>query len=407
MNKIFILLLFSFALCSCQNNHVSESHEQTEKNTSSFSETTMMTKTTTDTTATETQNFSTTFVELPTGIPEVEAQQVENFKYSDFVTIDSEDDLFLTAIDEKYIYFEKHFNNFDDTSDIMHFKYNMYTDDITEFDGRISDYNLSSDTYAFVDNKLFSVFESFDERIHYVVDTNQNSAKILKTEPLNRDTDSIYNTYPVNDEEYAEVWFDIGDVNTFHIRLYEKNGSSKEIFKKDIDRSKEIYSYVVNDNKIYEYAQINDLSEPYLNVYNIGGTLLSTTYLEEVAKELKNSADSYVTKMDVFGDYFSINVYTSPVEKCFIYNEKLNSVIVIDECRYLSPSVSTDSETNNHILMSFISLPDEPTIVNLYCLNNTGEITKVAEGLSMFSSIVTDGQTLAYLKDGVLYKIII
>lgn len=360
----------------------------------------------------EQQKYSFETFTFPTQIADVKPVKAKAFKYSELIAGQKGADIGLFAMNDDYICISKYTGENTDVVDITYYKYNIQNDTLTELDGIVPDYNVSLGMSAFVGEKLYSVCESFNERMHYVVDMEENTVDILTKKPVNQSAISFYFTYPVSNTEYAERWFDFDeedpDKNIEHIVLYDEDGNSREIFTKDCDNNKVMRNYSVWDNKIYEYAHNIDSSQAYLNTYDFDGNPLSEIYLKEVSEVLGRSENNAAEKFNVFGDFFAVQVYdeTDYIKKLFIQNEKDGTLLVLNDCWYIPTMSSATPE--NYIFGHNVTVPNdpnEPTVVDLYSMNSSGEIIKIAEGLDFFSYIVSNGKAVAYIDNDELYII--
>lgn len=426
MKKRFIIafmLVFSAVLLSCsktreqKNDNPSESDSASTVTTTTCDTTTTAATTTSATTTTTTASdgiiptFSTTCVELPKDFSQTREEAVECFDYSKFGEYDN---LILLAVDGEYAYFEKVICDFDDESDVYIYKFNLSTGETTLFDGYIPDYNTAADDYAFVNGRIIGFVESTTERICFDINTQQNCVDVIESEPIDWSKDSFRFTHPVNDEEYAEIWFDMGSpFQTYHVKIYDKNGNGREVITNKYNKGSERYVYTVNDNKIYECVQTNDMTEAYLNIYDTNGNLLSSTYLEEITKAIREkdvyaSYNDYVAYVHAFGDYVGVSVNGKIMgnDQYYIYNLSENTLTIIEDlgCYYVDTYKSIGAETENHIFYTHNNNA-EGFEYNIYCFDNEGEITALAE--SAEGRIVSDGKTVVFLRDDILYRIVL
>lgn len=331
--------------------------------------------------------------------------EVPNFKASDYVKGEF-DSLRIIAAKDDNVYLELDTCNYDDTGDIQIICCNINTGATELFKGKFESYNSSVATYALADNKIFFTYDSFEEQVHCMIDTINKDVSVLKTEPLNVYTDSFVYTHPLDDTNYIEEWFDIDGNNiTYHVMLYSPEGE-KEILTKQGNRRREVYTYAVCGDKLYEYAQTNNLTEPYLNTYDLDGNLLSSEYLAEVANELKEDEEdgSYALLFSVFNNCFLIEIGNEmPTKKFFLYNTDSLSLTVLDEVIFYSSPNPVNNEQPIFIFRSDIPSNDSE-YENLYCINESGHVKGLIQNIK-HNYYCTDYKNVYYLEDDKLFYV--
>ncbi len=402
MKKISIvcLILLTTALCACESDDSVIILNSDENNSISEEATTESVETTTTLLPiTENETFTLINNSLPTNFQDINIIEKE---ISEFCGGN-------VAIDEEYIYFEELENVQSDEIDYSYFAYNLKTGDITEFDGTLPKLNSTLGMYAFAEGKLYSVYQSFDTRYHYCVDPDEKIAEIITSEPVRWYEDSFYFTYPVNEKQYAEAWFEIGEgnINTEHIILYDSDGDGKEIFSNTYNREKQRAWYDVNDNKIYEYMADVENPQPKLTVYDIEGNMLSEYPLNEIADELQKYGNEEgaieVYEVKAAGDYCIVKIRDWSTYRSYIYNLKLGTVVKHDDLHYISPYKSVGTDAEKHL---FLRYNDSSDIKELYTLDNNGNFTALASvSSSEYCNFLTNGEQAAYVIDGVIYRI--
>jgi hypothetical protein len=296
----------------------------------------------------------------------------------------------IIAVKEDKIYLAIHSCNYDDTSDISIISCNIYTGETEYFKDKIKNYNSSTETYALVNNNIYFTYESLQQQIHCVIDTEKKDIHILKSKQLNYNTDSFVYTYPVDENSYIESWFEINNNNlTYHVTLFNSEGN-KEIITKRGDRKSDIYLYTASCGKVYEYAQINHLSESYLNIYDLFGNLLSSEYLIEVSRELNTTNGSYIEQISVFNNYFAIILGNEmPTKKCFLHNMNSLSLSVNNDILFLNSPNSINHENAKYPFISYVDSQNSSSL-NLYCIDENKNVLKIAENIDPYTSFTTD-----------------
>lgn len=411
---ISLILAASVTVTSCEKN-ADDSDKDTDGNVIiSPIETTSVTDTELDTTenysaaSTEyvTENstaYCTPLVKLPDNIPEnKENVKADGFVYTDYLSSEY-DSLALIALDEEYVYFEKWIEKFNGTSDLIFYKYNLATGEITEFDGAVPDFNVKTGYTAFVNNSIYSVMYNNIEIVHYSLDTHTNSSKIIQKEDNN---DSLMRTtHTVGEDSYMEIWATGQGYNeAIHVMLFNKNGS-REIITKKYNSSKERFVYTANGDHIYEYAQTSDSTDPCLNIYNENGGLETSVSLKEIAYELKQDPDNYVAQMNVSGRFISFDFnFGESTAKSYIYDMETGSYYRADGCQSLATPNYLPPDFGKILFLQRNSDSDG-TKFDLFCLYANGDIEKLSENIGIDTMIVGNGEKAAYFKEQELYTI--
>lgn len=340
----------------------------------------------------------------PVQLPDDIAEGIENIRAEDFVYsehLDGQHDWQdIIAIDDKYVYFEKMIENFNDTSDLAFYKYDLATGEATEFDGIVSDMNTKSAEYAFTDGRIYSVMYGTEGRVSYSLDTQANRAEILETDETSSDS-MVRNIFVFDEEAYAEKWSTgMGYLQTVHVKIHDKNGD-KEIITKEYNSSTEKYLYTANGGHIYEYVYKIKDNEPYLNIYNKDGELESTEYLEEIAYELGSNSGYYVWNLTVSGRFLSFEMENpeNPDSRAYIYDMETGNYCRMDNCYGIATSNYLPPDFGKMLFVEF----DEAGC-DLYCLYENGDILKLSENIG-HGNRVTNGEKAAYFKDQQLYTI--
>lgn len=342
-------------------------------------------------------------VQLPDALSEGrENVRADGFVYTDYLGSEY-DSLALIALDDKYVYFEKWICNFSNCPDMSFYKYDLTTDESTEFNGIVPGFNVKTGDTAFVDGRIYSVMYGSEGRIHYSLDTLTNSAEIIQK---GEGSDSLMRTtHAVGKDSYMEIWATGQGYNeTIHVMLFNKSGS-REIITKKYNSSKERLVYTANGDHIYEYAQTSDSTEPCLNIYNENGELESSVCLKEIAYELKQDPDNYVAQMNVSGRFISFDFnFGESTAKSYIYDMEIGSYYRADCCQsiatpnYLPPDFGK-------ILFLQRNSDSEGTKFDLFCLYANGGIEKLSENIGIDTMIVANGEKVAYFKNKELYTI--
>lgn len=335
--------------------------------------------------------------ELPENVSsEISENHIDAFNYADFH--DNEHDVTLIlALDDNYVYLEKWCREKISVADLLYYKFDFTTGEITKFDGIIPKFHVSSGENAFVDGKIYSVIYG-NESMRYSIDTQRNKVDLL--ERGNEWDDSRMRTvYTVGEDSYAEYWATgAGYKLTTHIILHDKN-SSKEILTKEYNSKKERYVYTAGGGYIYEYAQDLDTIEPYLNIYNEKGDLESSEYLGEIAANLKQDPDSYVSDIHVSGRFIAFDMnFGESTAKSYIYDMEKKSFYLMDGCQSLT--------TPNYLPPDFGKIPfllrdtsGEGTMFDLFCLYENGDIVKLVDNIGTNTMIIPNGGKIAYFND--------
>ncbi len=375
----------------------------------------------TTTTAAETTDpgFSETetvaHIEMPQDFSQTNQESVESFDFSKFGEFVKNDSLNPLALDGEYAYFEKHIFAKSESYETYIYKFNINTGEVTQLEGCIPDTDYLYYKYAFADGKIIGTSGSDAEDISWIIDTQQNSVYVT-----NRQSADLSRGYTfmraLNGEEYASIWFDNqAPYQTYHVKVCDTSGNGREVITNKYNMGSERYVYTANDNKIYECAQTNKMTQVYLNVYDTDGNSLSSIFLEEITQFLGRSdiadLNAYVASVDAFGDYVGISVDTGMPSLNEYYIYRLNDDFTTSEpivignggLYYVSTYKSVDKTAENHI---FYTVDDSngDCVYNIYSLNNSGEFTALAETTD--SKIIFDGKTVVFLKDNALEKII-
>lgn len=335
-------------------------------------------------------------VELPTDIKPVPTTELD---------LPITGNLSLFSIGDDYISYQIAEQANTDSPDMSFYKYSLSTFDITPINGVASEFNSTSGTYAICENKVYIAYDSIQNRNFCCIDFDEASVKNIKQEELNTATDSFYFTYPVSKEQYAVRWFNmepnIPTQITNHIILCDESNVESEIFTNKINRNEIQTDYAVANKKVYELFCDKSAQKVSINTYDFAGKQLSQEFFPEVSEALKASNTAYPAYLNVFADTVSFNLFDeqSIMEDgdLFIYNLKTHTVMVFDDAMLLSNY--TLNQSDNIILQHYINTKDA-TICELYVLNVENEsIYKLADDLSLFSSTITDGKKVAFIKD--------
>jgi len=369
------------------------------------SDTSRETSTAENTSSASTENTLDIYHMPPVQLPENIADNIVNLKdegfvYSDY--LDSEyDSLALIASDDKYLYFEKWICNFSNVCDMAFYKYDLTTGESTEFDGIIPGFNVKTGDTAFVNGSIYSVMYGSAGLVHYSLNTQTDAAEIIHKEKGN---DSLMRTiHAVGEDSYAEIWATGQGYNqTIHVMLFNKSGS-REIITKKYNSSKERLLYTSNGDHIYEYMQTSDSTEPCLNIYNENGDLESSVCLQEIAYELKQDPDSYVSKLNVSGRFISFDFnFGESTAKSYIYDMETGNYYRADNCQSLAIPNYLPHDYEKMLFLLRDSDADG-TKFDLYCLYENGKISKLTDNIGIDTMIVGNGEKAVYFMNKELY----
>ena len=421
-NKIIVvitsclLILVTLVACATTNSDSSESSEGTEPvgvyiNTTELNETrktiTESNKTRITTTeSNESKTAKSTPVLSTIDIDSIEqyegAELVPNFNYSDFNMNDNCYIQLVRVVDD-VVFFEKYIKKSYDTSDVYYYSYDLSTGKYDQFDGCIHDFNASVGSYAFVGDSIFFTIETVKEQVHYKVNLREKKICILKTVPLNRDTDSFVYTYALNDTSYIESHYNIDkDSLIYHVTLFTPT-SEREIINKTGDRSDVIYTYSASAGMIYEYSQRNHLSESYISTFDASGNLLSSNYLQEVTNAIQNESSNYLDHFVVFNNYLAYNIGGKmPRDNCILYDMTKNTVTQMGDIRFSLHSQG--NETNGIQTMITHSKTGDPAMMELCYIDKSGDLKKIASRLDDSFSVASSNTVIVFIKNKKMYK---
>lgn len=415
-----VLLVLTAFLCACQKtSSQNETDSKAELVTSTASTTSIATaaSTSTDSTATKPMDpvlqseFKLVQPQLSTVFPSLQEDLIHDFQYDAFVPLKDQQYDYLSPffLKDNLLYLQKDICNFTNSGDIVFYKYDLDTGKSADIEGRLEQwqYGAGEGECAYADGRIYASFDSeAQEKVHYALDTEQDTVEVIKKEP-NDGVTSFYSTYPVNDKEYVEIYLtNNGDhVNglryTYHVVLFSETGA-QEIVTQEYYSKNEKFRYTVNDNKLYEYSQSEKGKVPCLRVYDLNGNLLESYELPEVLPLLENregleeGMENRTRRIDAFGDYclVTVDICYAMHNKCVLYNLKDKTACMLENCFYQSPNISVDSTVKNHILALYY---DQTDSYGVYNLNNAGLFTPVLELPPFDGYVVTDGASLVYL----------
>lgn len=185
--------------------------------------------------------------------------------------------------------------------------------------------------------------------------------------------------------------------------LYGPEGE-KEIIKRRYNTQREIYAHDVSGDKLYQCAQTNNLTEPYLNTYDLDGNLLSSEYLAEVATALKEE-ERYIFGLSVFNNCFIIKTNNElSNRKYFLYNTDSLSLTVLDEVIFYESPNPVNNEQPIFIFSSDIPSNDSE-YENLYCINESGHVKGLVQNINRYKYYCTDYKNVYYLEDDKLFYV--
>lgn len=409
-----VLLVLTTFLCACQK---TSSQNETDSKAELVTSIATAASTSTDSTSTEPMDpvvqseFKLVQPQLSTVFPSLQEDLIRDFQYDAFVPLKDQqyDSLSPFFLKDNILYLQKDICNFTNSGDIVFYKYDLDTGKSADIEGRLEQwqYGAGEGECAYADGRIYASFDSeAQEKVHYALDTEQDTVEVIKKEP-NDGVTSFYSTYPVNDKEYVEIYLtNNGDhVNglryTYHVVLFSETGA-QEIVTQEYYSKNEKFRYTVNDNKLYEYSQSEKGKVPCLRVYDLNGNLLESYELPEVSSLLKDRGnleedmENRTNGMYAFGDYclISVNISSADQDKCVLYNLKDKTACMLENCSYHSPNINVDSTVKNHILSFYF---DQTNSYGFYNLNNAGLFTPVLEMPSLAGYVVTDGASLVYL----------
>ena len=418
-----VLLVLTAFLCACQK---TSSQNETDSKAELVTSIATAASTSTDSTSTEPMDpvvqseFKLVQPQLSTVFPSLQEDLIHDFQYDAFVPLKDQQYDYLSPffLKDNILYLQKDICNFSNSSDVVFYKYDLDTGKSADIEGRLEQwqYGAGEGECAYADGRIYASFDSeAQEKVHYALDTEQDTVEVIKKEPTDEVT-SFYSTYPVNDKEYVEIYLtNNGDhVNglryTYHVVLFSETGE-REIATKEYSRS-ENYRYTVNDNKLYEYSQSENGDDPRLRIYDLNGNLLESYGLPEVLPLLENregleeDMENRTSRIDAFGDYclVTVDICYARHNKCVLYNLKDKTACMLENCFYQSPNISVDSTVKNHILELYYDQTDSSGVYNL---NNAGLFTPVLELPPFDGYVVTDGASVVYLNkaEKKLYRI--
>lgn len=406
LNLMFIITIVVCTLASCDKTELSKSKKTISDNDVFHSTESSIEPSTNSTTINDDESdFAYVSPEkLPNTISDSKKVfDVSDFDYTEYV--DSQyDTLALISMDENYVYFEKWIEKFNGTSDLAFYKFDLSTGETTEFNGIVPEFNVKMGDVAFIENKIYSVMYNNADIVHYSLDTQTNTAEIIQKD---NNTDSrMRTTLSVGKDSYMEIWATGNGYNeTIHVMLFDKSGS-REIITKKYNSGKERIVYTSGGDHIYEYAQDLDTIEPYLNIYNEKGDLESSEYLGEIAANLKQDPDSYVSDIHVSGRFIAFDMnFGESTAKSYIYDMEKKSFYLMDGCQSLT--------TPNYLPPDFGKIPfllrdtsGEGTMFDLFCLYENGDIVKLVDNIGTNTMIIPNGGKIAYFnEDNQLYTV--
>lgn len=304
-------------------------------------------------------------------------------------------------VDDENVYF---WTRIDDH--LRYFRFDRNSHEIISISNTLPLPDFDTGTKAFVGKTLYTTYVKDDQLFHVALDFDQESIETLAiTPPETTDRISRIFTYPLNTEEYVESWFEMASPRIFHIELFGKDSTKKEIFTKQEATGEEYFYYVVNDNKIYEYMELSSTGRVSVNIYGLDGTLLSSVFLPELSDLLKQRTedDNYLNAVDVFGDFFAVNIFSFPHNNCYIYNLKDKYLIKIEDAIRIRPAISSNKEMEHFVFQLEHATKDYETVFDLYCLDRNGSVSTIANDI-VRDSVATDGKTVVYIKNGIVYE---
>ena len=398
---VLCAVICSMGLSACQNKNLEESNLATDV---SISEYTTTTQTGNYSEMTNSNMFTTRQIELPTVVDASCAKLMNNFDYKEIIQSEDTEHISLITIDDDDIIIQKNTDLSNNNSMLEYYKYNIPTGTITKLSGNVPHFNVSMATYAFADGNIHAVCESsLNERFHYTVDLKENNVEILKTDTVMRGhensyEESFFKSYAWDSSSYIEKWYELGEEVVNHIIHYDGN-ETKEIITRT-----GVCSYAFSNQKIYELFRDDFRRIRYVNIFDADGNQESIFYLPEV-DEIANTIEMLsIWDFKVLGDYLLVNVRDEDMgtEICFLYHLKRKTLDLLLDCRFLQPAQATDCNMKNWYFYS-MHLTQTGTNLNLYNLDAEDGITLIAENLSVFDSIITDGNNAAFLKGNQLY----
>jgi len=149
--------------------------------------------------------------------------------------------------------------------------------------------------------------------------------------------------------------------------------------------------------------QTSDSTEPCLNIYNENGDLESSVCLQEIAYELKQDPDSYVSKLNVSGRFISFDFnFGESTAKSYIYDMETGNYYRADNCQSLAIPNYLPHDYEKMLFLLRDSDADG-TKFDLYCLYENGKISKLTDNIGIDTMIVGNGEKAVYFMNKELY----